>query len=491
MIHLNSGRIAVKKKVVAFAFFLFSMTLFCADLFSMASFVSEELSAKKTKWGQYKERRNRLMEEIKNQHPDIDDGVVVLFSHFEAETEEFKQEPNFYYLTGIEEPGTILLLDFSGKSVLYIPNNLKDRSSWILVQRELLERDGAQLGFGEILELEGAAGGPFFERNDRADLCERLSQITQRGGTVFTLQSIANTPTYTSQTLVLIKLDKFVPSLNDHVENISSILCSMQQVKDEQEIACFRKAVAITIKAQIAAARTIQAGRSECEVRGTVDATMFAAESRPGFFSIIGSGVNSTVLHNPASSKIMSNGELVVVDVGATWNSYSGDLTRTWPVSGKFSEEQRAVYFVVLGALQHVAENAKPGYWFSNEKDESRSLQHIANKFFNQNGYGRLVHGIGHHIFSGNVHGDCVENRDTFSHELQPGNVVALEPGLYLPKEVLKEKFGNKFEHGFGVRIESNYLITEDGAVCLDEALPKDPDEIEKFMQKHKHTEIE
>jgi len=210
-------------------------------------------------------------------------------------------------------------------------------------------------------------------------------------------------------------------------------------------------------------------------VRGEVDGTMLAESSRPGFFSIIGSGENSTILHNPASSRIMSDGELVIVDIGAECpcDSYSGDLTRTYPVLGKFSAEQRTIYCTVLGALQSVAESARPGYWFSNEKNKSRSLQHIANKFFNEHDCNQyFTHGIGHHIGL-NVHEDCVENRETFSHKLQAGNVIALEPGLYFPKK------------GFGVRIESNYLITENGAVCLDEALPKDLDAIEKLMQKH------
>ena len=172
---LNSGRIAVKKKVVTFAFFLFSITLFCADLFSMTPLFSEKLPAERTGWSRYQERRSRLIEEIKNKYPDVDDGVVVLFSNFEAEAQEFRQEPHFYYLTGIKEPGTALLLDFSGESVLYIPNNLKERATWTPVQAALLEKDVEQLGFSKIMELEGAAEGPFFKESDRLDLCRRLS----------------------------------------------------------------------------------------------------------------------------------------------------------------------------------------------------------------------------------------------------------------------------------------------------------------------------
>ena len=454
----------MRKKVVVFVFSLFSMTLFCA----------EGSLAEKTGWSQYKERRDRLMKEIKSQYPGVRDGVVVLFANFEVDAREFQQEPNFYYLTGVKEPGTILLLDFSGESVLYIPDSLEKRFKWTSVQRELLEKDVEQLGFSEIVELESTATGPFLVKSHYSDLCKRLSEVTQKGGTTFHLLPLINTPTYSEQQIALIQLIKFVPNLYKCIENISSILFSMRQVKDEQEIECLRKAIAITIKAQKTAARTIKAGKTEREIRAAVDGTILT-ESRPGFCSIIGSEKNTTCLHHLASSRVMNNGELVIVDIGAEcpWNSYTADMTRVFPVSGKFAKKQRAIYNIVFEASQSVAENAKPGYWFRNNKNEKKSLYHIAKNVFKKYGYGQyFTHGIGHHIGL-SVHEDCVENLDTFFKPLRVGNVIALEPGLYFPKK------------GIGVRIESNYLITKDKAVCLDEALPKDPDGIERLMQAH------
>jgi len=487
MIRLSGGRMAMKKKAVVFIFSLFSMTLFCAEkspiggtskLLGIKRKAEEKLKntaiKKSALESRYEGRRNRLVEEVKSQYPDVRDGVIVLFSNFEIDIEEFQQEHNFYYLTDIKEPGTLLLLDFSGESVLYIPAGLNKRNEWIPVQRELLQKDGEELGFNEIVELGSDAQGPLLVESNYFDLCRRLSGVTQKGGTVFTLQPLANTPTYSNQVIAFSKLEKFVPDLCEHVENILSILFSMRQVKDGQEIACLRKAIDITIEAQIAAAHTIRAGKTERDVRAAVEGTMFA-KSRPGFCSIIGSGVNATFLHHPASDKVMHDGELVVVDIGAKCgcDSYSGDLTRVYPVSGKFSQEQRNIYSIVFGALQCVVENAKPGYYFINKEDESKSLFHIAKKFFKKYNYDEyFTHGVGHHIGL-NVHEDCAEDRGTYYKELQDGNAVALEPGLYFPKK------------GLGVRIEGNYLIREGGAVCLDEALPKDLDEIEKLMQKH------
>jgi len=452
----------MRKKVLICMFFLFSMTLFCA----------EELTAERAGWGRHKERRDQLVENIKRQYSDVNNGVIILLSNFETDTGEFKQESHFYYLTGVKEPGTILLLDLSGESVLYIPGDLEKRAVWTSVQRELLQKNAEELGVSEIVELGSDATGPFFLEDHYSDLCKRLREVTQKGGTTFTLRYLANTPTYCEQTLALGQLNKFVPDLDEHIENISSILFSMRQVKDKQEIECLRRAIAITVKAQIAGAQQIRPGKTEREVRGAVDGTILT-QSRPGFCSIIGSGINTTILHHPASDKIMNSGELVIVDIGAECgcDSYSGDLTRTYPVSGKFSDEQRDIYSIVFGALQRVVENARPGCYFVNKEDESRSLTHIASKFFERHGYDKyFTHGIGHHIGL-DVHEDCVENQSTFRNKLQVGNVIALEPGLYFPEKCL------------GVRIESDYLITEGGAVCLDKELPKDPDGIEALMR--------
>ena len=251
----------------------------------------------------------------------------------------------------------------------------------------------------------------------------------------------------------------------------------MRHIKEKRELACLRKAVAITIDAQKAAAQAISAGRTEREIRAVIESTMMLAKSRPGFCSIVPSGKNSVILHKLPDDTVMNDGDVVIVDIGAECpcHGYSADLTRTYPVSGKFTEEQLKIYNIVLATQQHVMQHAKPGYCFRDNNDQKKSLFHITKKFFEKHGYGKYFpHGVGHHIGL-DVHEDCYQNPKTWRGDLfQVGNVVALEPGLYFP------------EKGFGIRIESNCVITANGVVCLDEALPREPDAIEKLVQKQR-----
>ncbi len=459
----------MNKKIVIGALSFFSMALFCA----------EESITNKNDFSFYKERRDKLVETIKAAYPDVKNGVIVLFGNFEPDVKEFEQERHFYYLTGIKEPGMALLLDLSsGESTLYIPGDMEKRAIWAIVQPEFLEKDVATiLGISQIVKLESddyaAFEGPFFKDSDYFDLRKRLSEVVQNGGKVFTLNPTINRLVSIQQRCMVDQFCKYVPGLQEQVEDITSILFRMRHVKEERELACLRKAVAITIEAQKAAAQAISAGKTECEIKAVIEATMFAKKSRPGFCSIVPSGKDSVILHKLPDGMVMNDGDVVIVDVGAECpcHYYSADLTRTYPVSGKFTEEQLKIYNIVLAAQQHVMRHAKPGYCFRDDNNQEKSLFHITKKFFEQHGYGKYFpHGIGHHIGL-DVHEDCYQNPDTWLTEpLEFGDVVAIEPGLYFP------------EKGFGIRIESNCVITENGAVCLDEALPKEPEEIEKLM---------
>ncbi len=351
------------------------------------------------------------------------------------------------------------------------------------MQPEFLQKDPATIfGINHIVKLESdgyaAFGGPYFKDSDYLDLRKRLSEVVQNGGRVFTLNPTINRLVFMEQRCMVGRFCNYIPGLKEQVEDITSTLFRMRHVKEEREIACLCKAVAITIEAQKAAAGAIRPGKKECEIRAVIDGTMFA-KSRPGFYSIIPSGKNSIILHKFPDDTVMNDGDLVIVDVGAECpcHYYSADLTRTYPVSGKFTVEQRKIYNIVLAAQQHVIQHAKPGYCFWDDNNQEKSLFHITRKFFEQHGYGKYFpHGVGHHIGL-DVHEDCYQNPKTWRTEpLQAGNVIALEPGLYIP------------EKGFGIRIESNCLVTENGGVCLDDGLPRESEEIEKLVQNNKNN---
>jgi Xaa-Pro aminopeptidase len=229
-----------------------------------------------------------------------------------------------------------------------------------------------------------------------------------------------------------------------------------------------REAIAVTIQGHRRAAATIRPGVPE----GAVDGVVYAAFREAGaegvaFPSIVGSGFNATTLHYDHNAGVCTDGELVVVDIGARYGYYCGDLTRTFPASGSFTERQRQIYLLVLEAHDRVAEALKPGVSMTD-------MRKIAYQVFESsdlcdsdgNRLGQyFIHGLGHHL--------GLDAHDPVSEDapLEPGMVVTNEPGIYIPDEAL------------GVRIEDDHLITADGNENLSAALPTHPDEIESLMR--------
>jgi Xaa-Pro aminopeptidase len=193
---------------------------------------------------------------------------------------------------------------------------------------------------------------------------------------------------------------------------------------------------------------------------------------RSAYIPIVGSGFNSTVLHYSQNRRQMQAGELVVIDVGAECAGYAADITRTLPVSGKFSPRQREIYEIVLGAQNTAIAAVKPGMSFA--RTGENSLYRIAYDYINTHGKDRkgeplgqyFIHGLGHHI------GLQVHDAGNPTRVLAPGMIVTIEPGIYIPEENL------------GVRLEDIVLVTEDGAVLLTESLPRTIKEIERAMAK-------
>jgi len=212
----------------------------------------------------------------------------------------------------------------------------------------------------------------------------------------------------------------------------------------------------------------------ESEVQASIEYIFTSSGARAAFPSIVGSGKNSTTLHYTTNGRQMSNGDLVVVDIGAESDYYCADLTRTYPVSGRFTKRQKEIYNLVLETQNYIAEIAKPGYWLNNKDKPEKSLHHLAKKFLEKRGYGQyFTHGIGHYL------GLDVHDVGDYMRPLRDGDVFTIEPGIYIAEENL------------GVRIEDDYWIVKDSAICLSEALPKSIEDIEKFMLEQIEEELE
>jgi Xaa-Pro aminopeptidase len=183
--------------------------------------------------------------------------------------------------------------------------------------------------------------------------------------------------------------------------------------------------------------------------------------------SIVAGGVRGTILHYDKNNHRLNKGDLVVLDAGARYGYYSADLTRTYPVSGTFTQEQKDLYEIVLATQEIVAEAAKPGVWLFNKDEQEASLHHIGYNFLKKYGYEKyFIHGIGHFL------GLDVHDVGDRSELLQEGDVITIEPGIYIP------------EKNMGIRIEDNYWIVDQTTpVCLSEALPKTILGVEEMIQ--------
>ncbi len=417
-------------------------------------------------YGINKLRVQDLLADIKQTHPDKK-GVVLLFAGFEDDKHRFVQESSFYYLTGLHEPAVVLMIDLDGRKTLYVPNCMQERSKWVVAPLELNSAYAKKIGVDEIKLLGTTCAGyqmhPFFPETEYKELLGDLEKKMQSDGTLFALAP--QTPYgYVEQRLVLQRLAIF--GFKPPITDISPLVARMRRSKDMKEIEQMYKAVELTRLAQEAAARSIGDMVSEAEVQAGLEYIMTGSQAAIAFPSIVASGKHATTLHYMESTGIMQDGDLVVVDIGARYNGYCADITRTYPVSGSFTERQKEIYNLVLETQEYIASLAKPGMWLSNIVEPDQSLNHLARAFLKEKGYEQYFpHGIGHFLGL-DVHdvGDCTE-------PLKAGDVITIEPGIYIPDEQI------------GVRIEDDYWIVKDGVICLSEGLPKDVDAIEAMVK--------
>lgn len=414
----------------------------------------------------YQLRRKDLAARVREAYPGRE-GLIVLFAGFETELHRFLQESSFYYFSGLNEPGLVLTIDLQGRSKMYVPNCLAERSKWATLKIEISDASAKKIGVDAVKALGAECSGyqmhPFFSKDEVAHLLHDLHENFKETGALFVLAPDTQTG-YVEQRVILQRLQSF--GLSQPTENISALVAAMRRTKDMQEMEETFKAVEITCLAQEAAARAITDGMSEAEVQASLEYIMIGSGAQPSFPSIVGSGSNAAVLHYNENNGTMKNGDLVVVDIGARYNYYCADITRTYPVCGTFTPRQKEIYLIVLETQNYIASKAAPGIWLSNAQKPEESLNHLAKKFIAEKGYGDYFpHGIGHFL------GLDVHDVGDYKEPLKEGDVITIEPGIYIPQERI------------GVRIEDNYWIVKDGAICLSEALPKSVSEIEQMVQ--------
>src|SRR5579863_2768880 len=375
------------------------------------------------------------------------DGVVLLTARKEGRDEVFRvdQEPNFYYLTGLSDPDGRLLVTPS-REILFLPHHNQRREHYMGKRSSAEDSDvHAVTGFEEVFPIE-----KFEEELDRA-----LSTNEK-------VYALANTP-FTDKLKLLYLFRDF--------SDAAPLIAKLRMKKSAAELAAIQHATDVSLEAHRAAWKRMASGLYEYQLEATLVNT-FLENGCEGvsYAPIVGSGPNSTVLHYSANHRRVDQGEVVVIDSAAQCDGYASDITRTAPISGKFSRRQREIYEIVLGAQNAAIAAAKPGIRLSGPTD---SLTKIAKDYMDAHGkdlHGEglgkyFIHGIGHQVGL-QVHDASVDG------PLEAGMVVTIEPGIYIPEE------------NIGVRIEDVILVTENGAKLLSAALPREPEAIEKAVAK-------
>src|SRR5207302_89872 len=417
----------------------------------------------------YAERRAKLASQV--------DAPIILwgFTGREEISQDyvFAQEENFYYLTGHNEEGAGLILlppaqgnhaapadaSLNGqRGILFLPPKSPDKEKW----------NGVRMSSSDP-GIEARTGFPSVK--SFPEMRATVENLAKLYPTLYTILPY-NTELggYPHEKAVVDWLQLAAPQAK--LKDVRGQIAAMRPIKSPGEIAFLKRAIDLSLDAQLEAMKMMRPGLYEYQVSAKmVEVHAMGGSEREGYAPIVGAGPNSTALHYDNLSRKIENGEIVVLDVGAQYSGYSADITRTLPAGGRFTARQREIYEIVLGAQNAALAALKPGAHFScsGKKD---GLMNIAYDYINSHGKDRegrplgqyFIHGLGHHIGL-NVH----DPGDHCSPQ-QPGMVVTVEPGIYLPEENL------------GVRIEDDVLITESGHKLLSERLPRDPDEIEKIM---------
>ena len=388
----------------------------------------------------------------------------------------FRQDSNFYYLTGFNEPNSVMLLKSDGTAYIFCRNKNPELEKW----------DGFMWGYQAAADEFNFDDG--FDINDIDQLAP---QIINGTSTVYAL--VGKNKDFDQQ---VIKWITAANSMERHqgnidLKNFSNQLGMMRLVKEDSELSLMRKSceiAALTHKAVISKAKV---GMSEFDLE-----TMYLNEFKShgskdiSYTPIVAGGERACILHYIDNNQPIADGELVLVDAGCEWGLYASDITRTYPINGKFSAEQRAVYDVVLEAHNKACEAIQIGANCTDPQKASelslsqglkdlglltQSMDEIMDKQLFREFY---YHKIGHWLGL-DVHDDCPYSIGEKEVTFQKNMVMTIEPGIYVNQTA---NVDDKWK-GIGIRIENDILATDTGYENLTSLVPSNADEIEGLMQ--------
>jgi len=428
----------------------------------------------------FSDRRARFAEAIPNAVAVIP-GAAVRLRNNDAEY-EFRQDSDFHYLTGFPEPDAILVILPKGakeRSVLFVPPRDRAMEVW----------NGKRYGpEGALASFDVDAAYDIAEFDARLpDYLTGAHTLYYRLGEDERLDRRIQAALAAAR--VRVRRGGNAPQT---IEEPGTLLHEMRLRKTPQEIETMRRACAITRLGHVAGMRATRPGMYEYELEAIIEHAYHTNGAQDlAYPSIVAGGDNATTLHYHANRALLHGGELVLVDSGCELDLYASDVTRTWPVDGRFSAEQRAIYEIVLAAQKAGIAQVRPGNPFSayheaalrtivnglldigllnGTLDENLESKKYKDYFMHRTGHwiGLDVHDVGHYL----------ESDGTTSRKLEPGMVVTVEPGIYVHRDLTCDE---RFK-GIGVRIEDDILCTPSGPENLSDAIPKEIAEIESIV---------
>jgi len=399
-------------------------------------------------------------------------GVAVLFAAEEPllDLTPYRQDEDFYYLTGWAEPGAAVLVASAREAkgsqparpateILFLPPRDMAGERWT----------GPKLG-PDSPEITSITGFDHVEALTKLD--EELPKLLVLGDKVYTELAAPGAVTSSSGLLDWLRRTRALPG-RPPLADAKPLFASLRVIKDAREIELIKKASEASMAGHRAVMRQIKPGMSEREVGAILHYEWEKRGcERDSYAPIVGSGLNGTVLHYQDNSGIVHPYDTVVIDAAGEYSMYATDITRTLPANGKFTARQREIYDIVLGAQQAAMAAFQSGK--SNlRRDVPDSIDKVARDYIDSHGkdlHGEslgkyFIHGLGHFV------GLNVHDEGDYTIPLAPGMVFTIEPGIYIPEEKL------------GVRIEDIYYVDQNGKLIqITEALPRTADAVERAM---------
>ena len=403
-------------------------------------------------------------------------GVAVLFAAEEPllDLAPYRQDEDFYYLTGWTEPGAALLV---------IADSPASETAGARAYKEILFLPTRNLRMEKYTGIKLDSSSPGVMQATSVDAVEQMTDLPAALNALIDKDHGLAYGLFTQPTASQAKalVDFTAATLGTTAaatHDVTSLTAQLRMVKDEGEVDLLKKASAASIAGQRVMMHAVKPGVTERTIAGKMTAAwMENGCERASYAAIVGSGINSTTLHYAENSRTIEDGDIVVVDAACEYSMYAADITRTVPANGHFTQRQREIYDIVLGAQQAAIDAFVSGKSSINDRDrhDPNSLDTAAYNYIDTHGkdqHGQplgqyWLHGLGH-MLGIDVH----DPTDHYPTVLKPGMVFTIEPGIYIPEEKL------------GVRIECDFLVGADGKLIdLDADLPHAAGDVEAAMR--------